>query len=77
MFTYWPNALVYAFKNKGVKEVSDETFKEYLTVEAYSKFLIPQLDEEKSEIFKDYISEEEGVSWFIMDLSLMQYVKTL
>lgn len=75
MFTYWPSALYYAIKNKGVKEVSDETFDNYLTIEAYSKFLIPHIDGEKAKIFDDFLKEDQGAKWYILDLSLMQYVK--
>lgn len=58
----------------GLKEVSDEKFKDLLNYSMMSKFLTNKLDDKDKEIFKDYLKEE--LDWFIVDLQAVEVVET-
>ena len=82
VLSYWPKALLYAWKNPGLQPVSDEEFEMLLTHSAMSKFVSNELNErekypnnEKLSIFKEFLDAEPDEQFFVSDFSLVREVK--
>lgn len=74
LLTYWPSALLYAWKNPHAKEVNDEEFDRFLTVETFSKFLNKNFDEFKRGIFDEFFIKYPDTTFYVTDLTLAQYI---
>ncbi|WP_044203643.1 hypothetical protein [Flammeovirga sp. OC4] len=76
MWTYWPKALHYAYKHKGLHKISDEDFNHYLGEGVFSKFLIKGLSDQKRAIFNDFLPVDHNErEYYIIDFSLMSFTK--
>ncbi|NME69826.1 hypothetical protein [Flammeovirga aprica] len=76
MWTYWPKALSYAYKHRGLHKIKDEEFNHYLGSGVFSKFLIKGLSDQKKEIFKEFLPDDfDSKEYYVIDFSLMSYTK--
>jgi len=82
ILSYWPKALWYAWKNPGLKPVSDAEFEVMLTHSAMSKFVSNELNERekypdnpKLKIFKQFLDAEPNEKFYVSDFSLIRAVK--
>ncbi len=78
--TYWPVSMIYAFKNRELKPVSDAEFEDLLTHSSFSKFISNELNERekyskntKLEIFKEFLDAEPDEKFYVSDFSLLEH----
>jgi hypothetical protein len=83
ILTYWPIALWNTYKNPGLNPLSDATFEETLCHSSISRFLSNELNErdlypnnEKLEVFKDFLAEDPNEEFFVQDFSLVKDMNT-
>jgi hypothetical protein len=72
--------MIYAFKNRELRPVSDKEFEVLLTHSSFSKFLSDELVEKekfpnnnKLTIFKDFLDAEPNEKFYVSDFSLLEH----
>ncbi|MBB3696161.1 hypothetical protein KMW28_11765 [Flammeovirga yaeyamensis] len=76
MWTYWPKALKYSIKHKGLSKIDDLEFNDLLTKGVFSKFLSKGITPQKKKIFEAVFPFDYNKGdYYVIDLSLMSFTK--
>ncbi|MBB6460351.1 hypothetical protein [Flammeovirga kamogawensis] len=76
MWTYWPRALSYSIKYRGLHKIDNQLFDQYLGEGVFSKFLIKGLSVQKEKIFSKFLPVNYNSNeYYIIDLSLMSFTQ--
>src|SRR5665213_1905119 len=85
LLTYWPSAMIYAWRNRALEPVSDHEFEELVTHSSLSKFISNELlpdqrgkypENEKLKIFKEYLDANPDEDFWVADYSLLKHCQS-
>lgn len=77
LLTYWLPAGFYAFKHKGLDEITDAEFSRLLCFTPFSKFVRPveAFDTQEGQPFASLITKQPDTTFYIADFNFMESVK--
>jgi hypothetical protein len=84
LLTYWPSAMLYAWRHRSLEPVSDSEFEEILTHSSLSKFISDELNprdkypnNEKLKIFAQFLdAAPPSEKFYVADYTLLKHCQT-